>query len=237
VNTVTRSRKSASPAKAGAMRTASPSAVSRIVEEIRRGIKEGRYAPGQRLIESDLTRTLGVSRGPLREAMARLAGDGLVTIEPNRGATVRSLTREEVRSISAIRECLEGLAARLAASRIGEAHNLAEFKRVWSEFASARSRASAFDYVVANERFHTAIVQLSGNVPLAQLLEQMRTPVYRFQFRSRLTAEAIGRGHEDHSEVAAAILAGDPERAERAMRRHLRNSAKLIESLPDDAFG
>ena len=237
MDTVSRSRKSPARRAASGARSTSLSAVSRIAEEIRRGIKEGRYAPGQRLIESDLTRTLGVSRGPLREAMARLAGDGLVTIEPNRGAMVRSLTREEVRSISAIRESLEGLAARLAAGRIEEGNNLAEFKRVWQELASTKSRASALEYVLANERFHTAIVKLSGNAPLAQLLEQMRTPVYRFQFRSRLTLEAIGRGHEDHSEVAAAIIAGDPDRAERAMRRHLRNSAKLIDSLPDDAFG
>lgn len=213
------------------------SAVERIIDEIRRGTKEGRYAPGQRLIEADLTRSLNVSRGPLREAMARLAGDGLVKIEPNRGVTIRALTREEVRSISTIREALEGLAARLAAARIDAPGNRAEFKRVWAEMASERARSHASEYVEINERFHTTIVRISGNPPLAQLLDQLRTPFYRFQFRSRLQPEALGRGHADHAEIAAAILAGDAERAERAMRRHLRNSAKLIDSLPDDAFG
>lgn len=212
-------------------------AVERIVAEVRRGIKEGRFAPGQRLIEADLTRALGVSRGPLREAMARLAGDGLVRIEPNRGVTVRALTREEVRSISAIREVLEGLAARLAAARIDEPGNRAEFRRVWAEMSGERARSNASDYVDANERFHSTIVRISGNPPLAQLLEQLRTPLYRFQFRSRLTPESLGRGQVDHAEIAEAILAADPDRAERAMRRHLRNSVKLIESLPEDAFG
>jgi len=93
------------------------------------------------------------------------------------------------------------------------------------------------EYVVANERFHTLIVRLSGNEPLAQLLDQLRTPVYRFQFRTRLSTDALRWGNEDHAEIASAILAGDPDRAERAMRRHLRHSAKLIDALPDEAFG
>ena len=88
------------------------------------------------MIEADLTRLLGVSRGPLREAMARLAGDGLVTIEPNRGVTVKTLTRAEVRGIAAVREMLEGLAARLAAEHIGVGTNKSEFRKAWAEMSS-----------------------------------------------------------------------------------------------------
>jgi DNA-binding GntR family transcriptional regulator len=211
--------------------------VERIAEELRRGIKTGRFAPGQRLIEADLTRLLNVSRGPLREAMARLAGDGLVRIEPNRGVTVRTLTRAEVASIAAIREMLEGLAARLAAENIDRNGHRAEFKRAWQEMSSERARSNPGDYVDANERFHTTIVRIGGNAPLEQLLEQLRTPLFRFQFGSRFTMVNLGRGHEDHNAIAEAILAGAADAAERAMRRHLRNSTKLIQSLPDDAFG
>jgi DNA-binding GntR family transcriptional regulator len=212
-------------------------AVERIVDETRRRIKEGHFAPGQRLIEADLTRMLGVSRGSLREAMARLAGDGLVTIEPNRGAAVRVLTRHEVQSISAIREVLEGLAARLAAARIDDEENRPRFDKVWKEMSGEKARTNVNEYVACNTRFHSEIVRISANEPLAQLLEQLRTPVYRFQFRSRLTPESLQLGHQEHSEIAEAILAGDSDRAERSMRRHLRSSAKLIGSLPDDAFG
>jgi DNA-binding GntR family transcriptional regulator len=211
--------------------------VARIADELRKGIKTGRFAPGQRLIEADLTRLLGVSRGPLREAMARLAGDGLVTIEPNRGVTVKTLTRAEVRGIAAIREMLEGLAARLAAEHITVGSNRAEFRKAWAEMSSGPARTNPSDYVDANERFHTTIVRIGGNAPLEQLLEQIRTPLFRFQFRSRFTTVNLDRGHKDHSAIAEAILAGDAEEAERVMRRHLRNSTKLIESLPDDAFG
>lgn len=211
--------------------------VARIADELRRGIREGRFAPGQRLIEADLTRALGVSRGPLREAMARLAGDGLVRIEPNRGVTVRALTREDVRSIAAIREMVEGLAARLAAEHIDEGSNREDFKRVWAEMNGSRARSNASDYVDANERFHATIVRIGGNVVLAQLLHQLRTPLFRFQFRSRFTTLNLERGRKDHAAIATAILAGDARAAESAMRRHLRNSTKLIDSLPNDAFG
>jgi DNA-binding GntR family transcriptional regulator len=213
------------------------SIVAKVTEELRRGIKSGRFAPGQRLIEADLTRMLAVSRGPLREAMARLAGDGLVRIEPNRGVTVRALTRDEVRSIAAIREVLEGLAARLAAERIDAPGQRAEFRKAWSQMCSGPARSNPGDYVDANERFHSTIMRIGGNVPLAQLLEQLRTPLYRFQFRSRFTTVNLERGHEDHTAIAEAILAADPDAAERAMRRHLRDSTKLIQSLPDEAFG
>lgn len=212
------------------------STVARVTEELRKRIKTGRFAPGQRLIEAELTSMLDVSRGPLREAMARLAGDGLVLIEPNRGATVRALARDEVSSIAAIREVLEGLAARLAADHIDAPGQRATFRKAWTEMSAGPARTNAGDYVDANERFHSTIVRISGNAPLAQLLEQLRTPLFRFQFRSRITAVNLERGHEDHTAIAEAILDGDPDAAERAMRRHLRNSAKLIQSLPDDAF-
>ncbi len=206
------------------------------MDGIRRRIRDGVYSPGQRLIEADLTRVLGVSRGPLREAMSRLAAEGLLKLEPNR-MTVRALTRDEVRGISAIRELLEGLAARVAAERVAAGTRPEKFKRVWDEMSQIAVRSNTSAYVEANQRFHEGIVQLSGNPALEKLIDQLSTPLYRFQFRSRLTAERLKRGHDDHVEVARAILAGDPGSAERFMRKHLRNSAKLILSLPDDAFG
>jgi DNA-binding GntR family transcriptional regulator len=151
--------------------------------------------------------------------------------------TVRALTREEVRGISAIREVLEALAARLAAERVSAGLSVAGFERIWTEMSKDEARTNTNAYVDANQRFHSSIVQMGGNPALEKLLEQLSTPLYRFQFRSRLTPERLERGHEDHTAVAQAILDGDPDRAERAMRRHLKNSARLIASLPDDAFG
>ncbi len=103
-----------------AIETVQPgTAVQRAVHAIREGIRSGRFVPGQRLIEPDLTRELGVGRNALREALAQLGSDGLVKLEPHRGASIRRLTREDVAHFYQVREALEGMSARLAASNIG----------------------------------------------------------------------------------------------------------------------
>src|SRR5690606_3964267 len=91
-------------------------AVDKVAHAIVEGIKAGIYAPGQRLIEADLTRDLGVSRGPVREATRRLGAEGILDVLPHRGAVVRKLSRRDVAAIYQIRELLEGLAARLSAN-------------------------------------------------------------------------------------------------------------------------
>src|ERR1700730_1218503 len=91
--------------------------VERAMDIVRAGIMRARYAPGQRLVEADLMRELGISRGAVRDVLSRLAAEGLVTIEPYRGAIVARLTREGLRSSVDVRELLEGLAARQAAER------------------------------------------------------------------------------------------------------------------------
>src|ERR1700716_154277 len=84
------------------------------IGSLRNAIGEGRLAPGQRLVVADVTKMFGVSAGPVREAIRRLTGEGLVDITPHRGATVRQFSTGEVREIFEVREMIEGLAAKLA---------------------------------------------------------------------------------------------------------------------------
>src|SRR5262245_45965230 len=88
--------------------TAPPtSAVERVIAHVRSGIRDGRFAPGQRLIENDLQASLGVSRGPIREAVRRLAAENLIDVELHKGARVRRLTPDEIKAIYEVREVLE----------------------------------------------------------------------------------------------------------------------------------
>src|SRR5271157_4397430 len=89
--------------------------VAHIVERLREDILAGRLSPGSRLVECDLTARFAVSRGPVREALRRLAADGLIEHWPHRGAVVRRLGEREIRELFLIRIELEALAARLAA--------------------------------------------------------------------------------------------------------------------------
>lgn len=209
------------------------------LDALRAGIKDGRYTPGQRLIEVDLTRELNVSRGPVREAMHRLAGEGLVVIEPHRGVVVRLLTRKDVAGLYEVREAIEGLAARLAAKHIDEADNAKRLRAAIKQMRDVFDSGDAATYMESNERLHALIFELGGNETLIKMVQQLRLPVFRLQFSRmmRSSAEAKNDSVEDHEKVVQAILAGNPQKAERAMRRHVRHAGRMILYLPDNSFG
>ena len=214
-----------------ARRTAPITAVERAVTAIREGIRDGRYALGQRLVEAELTKVLGVSRGPLREAMWRLAGEGLVTIEPNRGVMVRRLTEQDLIEIYEIRELLEGLAARRAATRIDEDQHRALLDKANKQCRHAQRTNDVTAYMEANEAFHDTIVEISGNDRLFDLITQLRLPLFRLQFQRMLTPGSARQSVDEHADIYKAITDADPARAERAMRKHVKASGKLLRQL------
>ena len=114
----------------------------RVVDAIIRGIRAGVYVPGQRLIEADLTRDYQVSRGPVREALKRLAAEGVLTLTRHRGAYVRALSREEVRDSLMVLEALVGLMANLAAKRIAETDNAARMREAFERCSRSRTTAA-----------------------------------------------------------------------------------------------
>ncbi|KXX62851.1 GntR family transcriptional regulator [Rhodococcus koreensis] len=218
-----------------AIETVQPgTAVQRAVHAIREGIRSGRFVPGQRLIEPDLTRELGVGRNALREALAQLGSDGLVKLEPHRGASIRRLTREDVAHFYQVREALEGMSARLAASNIDlPGHR----ERLEAAVTTAREVAAQYDqprYLDENFRFHRVIVELTENPRLIELTDRLETQTFRLQFRS---AQAqFDYSMAEHEEIAAAILSGDSDRAESLMRSHLQHTCSEILKLPSHDF-
>jgi DNA-binding GntR family transcriptional regulator len=211
--------------------------VQQVVEAIRDGVRDGVYVPGQRLIEADLTATLGVSRGPLREALGRLASEGLLTIEPHRGAVVRRLSRREVAELFEVRELLEGEAARLAAERIDDGDHRARVEQLLGEVRRHRADIDPTAYMEHNSRFHDTIFAVSENRLLAQLASQLHTQTYRLQFNQLIRGEAARRqSNDDHVQILEAILAGNAKVAERVMRRHVHRSGDVTAAFPDTAF-
>ncbi|MFC5994483.1 GntR family transcriptional regulator [Pseudonocardia hispaniensis] len=202
--------------------------VDGVVQAITEGIRDGLYAPGQRLVESDLTREFGVSRGPLREAFGRLAADGLVVIKPYRGALVRRMSREDIVELFEVREALEGQAARLAAERIDTADHRSRLEGVIAEVHEHRGSSDVSRYMDVNERFHQVIVEIAGNTMLARLLGQLHVQAFRLLYRRLIDVAAKADSIDEHDAVAAAILASDPGNAEQAMREHVRSSAESV---------
>ncbi|HZP29213.1 MAG TPA: GntR family transcriptional regulator [Acidimicrobiia bacterium] len=212
-----------------AARRTATTAVEAVIEAITDGVKDGRYVPGQRLVEADLTRDLGVSRGPLREALGRLAAEGIVENEPYRGAVVRRLTRADVVDLFQIREVLEGEAARLAARAIDEGDHRRRMAASLRTLERFKRRPDTFAYMDENTRFHELVVELGGNKLLARLIGQLQVHAFRLLLR-RLVADgnAVDDSIREHEAVAHAILDGDGRAAERAMRRHVRRSGEMV---------
>jgi DNA-binding GntR family transcriptional regulator len=209
------------------------SAVDQVIESIKSGIRQGRFVPGQRLVEPDLIREFHVSRGSLREALRRLEAEGLVQIELYRGASIRKMSRNEFVEVNQIRELLEGLAASLAAQLMDDAERkrLREMEQAWDR------GVSGWTFAEYNEEFHGLILEASRHKQLPIYLEQANLLLFRLQFhRIRRSPGAEKRSRIEHQRVAKAILKGDAKGAERAMRDHVYKSGLEILSAPEEFF-
>jgi DNA-binding GntR family transcriptional regulator len=196
--------------------------VDAVVETIREGILSGRFAPGQRLIVRDLMQEIAYSRSTLREAFRRLEADKLVSFIPNRGFCVQRLAPDEMQDLYRIREQLEGLAARLAAERIGEGRNRRRLLDVMKLVKSGDQLRET--HVKRCQVFHAAVVELSGNARLAELLGQLQIPILMLEWRSTMSAKEIEVSRAEHIAIAKIILEGRAEQADAAMRRHLQRA-------------
>ena len=208
----------------------SDSAVDRVIVAIKDGIHIGRFVPGQRLIETELTAEFGVSRGSVREALRRLYAEGVVQWERFRGASVLRMSRHQIVELNEIRAALEGFAASLAAVKL-DADGRKRLLRL-----QRRSRPTA-DYSEYNRDFHQLIWSLSGNRELPQFVESTKLSIIRLQFDCiLLAAEHVRRSREDHARIVDAILKRDGKAAERAMRIHIANSTRGILQAPSHFF-
>jgi DNA-binding GntR family transcriptional regulator len=210
--------------------------VDYIAESILTGIHEGRYAPGQRLVEADITQELGVSRGPLREAFRRLAADGIVDIQAHRGAAIRRHSRIELGELFRVREVLEGLAARIAAERIDMPGAKQKALATLQRLHGAGPLLDVPDVIEDNESFHRTIFELSGNRFLQRVMTPLQMPTYRAAFFRLFRSGNRQRSLAQHIAILEAILAGNPNRAEAEMRNHVRETEELSRKLSDILF-
>lgn len=192
-------------------------AAGEIAGALEADLREGRLAPGQRLIEADLTERFGVGRGVVREALRLLAAGGYVTLEANRGAAIRRLSAEDVEAIFDVRAQLEGLAARRAAE-LGAGPGLAE---LWARMERAFAAIDPLAYARLNTEFHAAIMAAAKNPFLVEAAERLRTPILRYQFLVLMDRTALEQSHAGHVRIVSAIQAGDGAAAEAEMRAHV----------------
>ena len=200
-----------------------------VEQRLRAAIVRGRFGSNERLVETELAEWLSVSRTPVREALQRLAADGLV-VSRRRGWVVYAHSPDEVREIYEARVALEGYAARLAAER-ASAEQLADV--VAAQQAALRSLAGSREGLVeANDRFHAAVTLAASNRRLADLLERNRLYHFNYRLAATYTDAEAAEGEEQHARLAQAILARDAQRAEALMRAHIEQALAMIARRP-----
>jgi DNA-binding GntR family transcriptional regulator len=198
-----------------------------IVHDIIRGLYEGRYVPGQRLAEVNLTSHYQTSRGPVREALNWLSANGIVSLIPQKGAQIRKLSRTEAIDMLVVVEQLVGLAARLAAKRIKERGAAATLRRALAELRRFEVSSAQHDYATARDRFYGALLDIAGNSELWLIMPRVLVHLLRAQFREELSL-ADGRRHVDYRSIAEHVLAGREAAAERTARAHIAASASVL---------
>ena len=199
------------------------------------GLYRGRYVPGQRLVEADLTRDFEVGRGSVREALSRLAAEGLVSMNLHRSATIRSLSRNETRDLVALLEVLNGFAARLAAERVEEGANRKLISEAYASLADPEVQRDFLRFARARNTFYKTMVAIGANHELARLMPRTNVDLVRVQFRAYTTVDDDVR-IEDYRAIYEAINEGAGRKAETAAKTHIRRLGDAIDKLPDAAF-
>lgn len=193
-------------------------------------IIEGSIQPGAKLSEPDLARRFGISRGPLREAVRRLEGRGLVVRRPRAGVRAIALSRADIIDMFVVREALEGMAARLGAQR-RTAEDIATLRRLVADQNTAIDTARLAARGVWS--FHGAVARIAASPRIVEVLESDRYRLIRnYRHTARIATERGSRSVEEHRRIVDAIAAGDAELAELLMRRHIAAALMvLLDSL------
>lgn len=206
------------------------SLVDTITKRLEDAIFSGELAPGTKLSEQGLAKMLGVSRGPLREAVRRLEGRKLVVRTTNIGSRVAELSDDDLRNLMVVREALEGMAARCAAENATK-EELAQLQELLESHKTTVSAADNKGYFQDRDLdFHVHIVRCSRNERLISMLcndlyDLLR--VYRYR-SSRLKGRAKV-AFDEHKAIVDAISARNPDLAEASMRKHLKAARAHLE--------
>lgn len=218
------------PKKRAAEKRARTITTDELVNWARENIRTGRFVPGQRLIESDIIRETHASRNKVRDALQRLATEGLVTIEAFRGASVKSMSWDEVRQIYQARMALEGFAARqFAASDKDELK--AKLRQTQQELDKWVERGDHERFARLNTEWHDLIIEGAGNEYFRQFVARLTIPVYRLLFTSFYSKQRIVHANADHKKITRAIVAGKPDEAETLMRNHIDSALQALSAV------
>lgn len=192
-------------------------------DTLRSNIRAQQLLPGQRVREVDIAERLQISRTPVREAIKKLAGEGLLEQRAARGFVVAEISTDQVLQLYAMREMLEGAAARFAAEQASPLE-IQSLRQLLAQLPVAKTLAAA---AASNRRLHEAIVQAAHNSYLLKAMGALRDAL---ELLGTTTYSMPGRqqsGYDENTAIVERIAARDPDGAEQAARKHIQAASAL----------
>lgn len=200
-------------------------AADTVFHGIVQGLAQQRFVPGQRLVEVDLATQFGVSRASVREALQRLAAQGLIELHRNKGAAIRTLSAQETLEVLDVAERMTGLLARSAARAIAAGAPRAPIQDALARLREADRSQDPDAFASARRGLYRTLLATSGSRELRRLLPSIHMPIVYAQHRPATLQQV--RMH-DYQAMCQAILAGDEQAADAAGMQHVRNVREAI---------
>ncbi len=204
-----------------------PSLHEELVERLQQMIVEGTLATGDKVPERMLCEKLGVSRTPMREALKVLAADGLLVLEPNRGARVRPITLNELEEVFPLMGALEALAGELACKNIS-ASQLKQLRRSHELMLNCFEKEDLKGYFKHNQRIHELIMLAAQNDTLVQTYRSLAARVRRSRYLANMSVDRWQQAVNEHEDILIAIEARDGERLGAILKLHLANKFSTV---------
>jgi DNA-binding GntR family transcriptional regulator len=200
---------------------------ARVLSSLRAAVITGELVPGSLYSVQTLADQLGVSRTPVREALIKLAQQGMVRFERNRGVRVLLTSLHDLEEVFALRLLLEPPAVQRAVTRLDAAHRR-QLRRMFVQMEKAAKADDEFTMLEHDRRFHRALLEVAGNTRLASFVDGLRDMVLRRGVSTARESRSLDDIVAEHREILELAEAGDAEGAAEAMRVHIRHTAELL---------
>ncbi|MCK9282824.1 MAG: GntR family transcriptional regulator [Rhodocyclaceae bacterium] len=232
-----RPRKSAGSTALAKAKAARPlSSPDKVVEAISSAILMRRFGPGHRLVEADLASNYNVSRGTVREALKKLAAQGVVLLSPHRGASIRPLSHREAQQLVLVLEVLCGLAARLAAENIGKGSARARMQEAADLLTRVHLESGADQFMADRATYYGVMLDVADNAELNRVMPLPQISLLRSQYHGFLGPKDIRDMRKEYGGIADAIIKGDAALAETRMRKHLSKTIDRLLAVDEKTF-
>lgn len=199
----------------------------RVYAQLRDFVLNGAVSSGDRLDEVSISRQLGVSRTPLREAIGKLVMEGLVEHRPFQGNFVREFSTQEIQELFEVRSVLEGLAARLAAERMSP-EGIDTIRGILDEVRDALGKGDLERYASADRRFHETIARYSQNPTLIEMLRQLSGKIQTARVLANRDHDVVSRTAHERPLILTALENKDGDAAARLLQEHIKGVAESL---------